>query len=498
VTSSRAGLPVHDGSYKWKAFTAIGVAFVTQVMSQSMVFVALSSIAEDFGVTLRAVAWVVVAQALTISALMMPMGRLADIVGWKRVHLGGLGLFGGGALMTAFAPTFAILLLARVVMSVGSAMGQSVGTAMVVAVFPPEERGTAIGSQTTAVSIGGASGPIVGGLLLQVFPWQALFLLLMPPVVLAFVAGYFILDDVRLNQQRGSRRAPFDFVGAGLSAVAVALLVITINNPLAVGWLSPLILGSLALVAVLLAAFAAWELRNRSPMLELRMFRDRVLSMAILARLLGFLGTTVTLLLMPVYLISVRGLEEAAAGGILFLTSLGMGIAAQGSGRLSDRFGPRRFSSIGFGVMVMTALSLSFLTAETPFWRIMIILFVNGLAMGLWNVPNNSMIMGTVPTAQLGVVGALSNLTRNVGNVVGQAVASGVVVAAMTAQGLDVPLNKIADTPGAASAFMYGWRIAYLLATAYVGMALALTLLTKPAREETLEAEPVELARQVR
>jgi len=287
-------------------------------------------------------------------------------------------------------------------------------------------------------------------------------------------------------------------VGATISALAIALLVITINNPLAVSWVSPLILGSIAVVAVLLAAFATWELRHRSPMLDLRMFKDRVLSMAVTARFLGFLGTTVTLLLMPVYLISVRGLEEAAAGGILFLTSLGMGIAAQGSGRLSDRFGPRRFSAIGFGVMVATALSLAFLSAETAFWEIMIILFINGLAMGLWNVPNNSMIMGTVAVAQLGVVGALSNLTRNVGNVVGQAVASGVVVAAMAARGLDVPLDEIADTPGASAAFMDGWRIAYLLAAAYVSMALAMTLMTRPQQQAEVPAEPVELARQSR
>jgi EmrB/QacA subfamily drug resistance transporter len=485
-TAVASGPPPPDDLYKWKAFIAIGVAFVTQVMSMSMVFVALSSIAEDYGVTLRAVAWVVVAQALTISALMMPMGRLADIIGWKRVHLGGLALFGGGALLTAFAPTFAVLIAARVVMSIGSAMGQSVGTAMVVAVFPPEERGTAIGSQTTAVSIGGASGPIVGGLLLQIFPWQALFLLLLPPVAIALVAGYFVLDDARLNQHREGDRPPFDIVGATLSALAIALLVITINNPLALSWASPLILSSIAVVAVLLAAFAWWELRYRAPMLDLRMFSDRVLSTAISARFLGFLGTTVTLLLMPIYLISVRGLQEAAAGGILFLTSLGMGIAAQGSGRLSDRFGPRRFSLVGFAVMVTTALVLALLSEETAFWKIMIVLFVNGLAMGLWNVPNNTMIMGTVPATRLGVVGALSNLTRNVGNVVGQAVASGVVVAVMVSRGFDVPLNEIADTPGAAAAFMDGWRAAYLLATGYVALALVLTFLTRPdaGREE--------------
>ena len=475
-----ASPPEPDELYKWKAFIAIGIAFVTQVMSMSMVFVALSSIADDFDVTLRAVSWVVVAQALTISALMMPMGRLADIIGWKRVHLGGLALFGAGALLTALAPTFAVLIVARVVMAAGAAMGQSVGTAMVVTVFPPAQRGTAIGSQTTAVSIGGASGPIVGGLLLQVFPWEALFWVLIPPVVIAFVAGYFILDDRRLKQHRAASRPPFDVVGATLSAAGIALLVITINNPLAAGWTSPLMLGSGGTVVLLLAAFARWELRHRAPMLDLRMFADPLLSMAVAARFLGFLGTTVTLLLMPIYLISVRNIEEAAAGGILFLSSLGMGIAAQVSGRLSDRFGPRRFSVLGFSVMVTMALVLSRLTTDAALWMIMAILLVNGLAMGLWNVPNNSMIMGSVPVARLGVVGALSNLTRNIGNVVGQAVASGVVVGVMASRGFDVSPSRITGTPGAGGAFMAGWQIAYLLAAAFVALALALTLVTKP------------------
>ncbi|MBM4416295.1 MAG: MFS transporter [Chloroflexi bacterium] len=486
-----AAAPAADPRYKWKAFIAIAIAFVTQVTSMSMVFVALSSIADDYGVTLRAVAWVVVAQALTISALMMPMGRLADIIGWKRVHLGGLALFGSGALLTAVAPTFAVLILARVVMATGAAMGQSVGTAMVVAVFPPAERGTAIGSQTTAVSIGGASGPILGGLVLQVLPWEALFWLLIPPCAIAFVAGYRVLDDRRVNQPRSAPRPPFDVAGAALSAAAIALLVATINNPLALSWTSPAMLGSAAVSIALVAAFIRCESRHRAPMIDLRMFADRALSASVVTRFLGFLGSTITLLLMPIYLISARGLEEAAAGSILFLGSLGMGIAAQASGRLSDRFGPRHFALAGFAVMVGTALSLASLTSSTPFPVIMVALFVNGLAQGMWNVPNNTMIMSAIAPDRLGVVGALSNLTRNVGNVVGQAVASGVVVTVMAARGFDVPLSRIATIPGAADAFMGGWRLAYLLASAFVGLALTLTLVTpRPATRPLDRPEP--------
>jgi MFS family permease len=475
--------PEPDYSRKWWAFTAIGISFVTMVMSMSMVYVALSAIADDFGITLRAVTWVVIAQALTISALMLPMGRFADIVGWRRVHLVGLSLFGLGALFTALAPTFPLLIAARVVMAAGNAMGQSVGTAMVVAVFPPGERGTAIGSQTTAVAIGGASGPIVAGLMLQVLPWEALFLMLLVPISIAFVAGYVLLDERLLNQFREASRPRFDWGGAGLSAAAIVLLVLVINNPLSVSWTSPLILGGLVLVVALLYAFVRWELRNPAPMFELRLFANEVFRLAVATRLLGFMGTTATRFLMPIYLISLRGLEEGAAGGVLFLLSFGMGVSAQIAGQLSDRFGSRPFSVLGFLVLLATTVPIVTFSAGTPMPLVMGVLFVNGLGMGLWNVPNNSVIMGSVPVSSLGVVGAFTNLTRNVGNVTGQAIASGVVVAVMAANGFDIPLSEIADSAGASDAFVEGWRAAYLLVVAFTLAALALAARTKPPFE---------------
>ena len=492
TTDSGAPESLPPGSYKWLAFSAIGVSFVTMVMSMSMVFVALSAIADDFGITLRSVTWVVIAEALTISALILPMGRFADIIGWRKVHLSGLALFATGAVLTALAPTFSLLIAARVVMATGNAMGQSVGTAMVVAVFPPSERGMAIGSQTTAVAIGGASGPILAGFMLQVLPWEAMFLILLVPISIAFVAGYFILTDRRLNQFRGEERPPFDWGGAVLSALAIILTVLVINNPLAVSWLSPLIFGGLALVVLLFAAFIKWELRSSSPMFDLRLFRDSVFRLAIITRFLGFMGTTATRFLMPIYLISLRGLEEGAAGAVLFLISFGMGVAAQASGQLSDRFGSRPFAVGGFVIVVATSLPIAFFTAGTPMPWVMAVLFGNGFGMGLWNVPNNSVIMGSVPASKLGVVGAFTNLTRNVGNVTGQALASGIIVAVMAARGFDIPLSEIASSAGASAAFLDGWRVAYVLVVNFSMAGLLLAARTNPSfeNEPADEAEP--------
>ncbi len=479
---SRRRTPGGGDNYKWWAFSAIGISFVTQVMSISMVFVALAAIADDFGVTLREVSWVVIAQALTISALMMPMGRLADIVGRKRIHLLGLLVYGGGAIAVVFSPTFGALIAARVLMATGNSMGQSVGTAMVVSVFPPQERGKAIGAQTTAVAIGGASGPIVGGLVLQWLPWEALFVLTLIPTSIALVWGYLVLDDARMNQPFGER-APFDYAGALLSAAAIALLVLTINNPLGLGWTSPPMLAGLAAVVLLFAAFARRELRTEAPMLELRLFENPVFSMAVLARLSGFMSMTVSRFLVPIYLLSVRELEEAAVGGLIFLTSLGMGIAAQGSGRLSDRFGTRPFAVAGFAVLLLVTVPMAFFDGSTPIVVVALLLLGTGLGMGTWNVPNNSAIMGAVHASRMGVVGALTNLTRNAGNVIGQAVAAGVVAAVMAAGGFDIPLSEIAGTPGADRSFIDGWRAAFALAAVFAAVSLVLAIRTKPAFE---------------
>jgi len=468
---------------KWRAFTAIAIAFFTMVMTMSMVFVALSSIADDFGVTLRAVSWVVIVEALIISALMLPMGRLADIVGRKRIHLTGLVIFGTGAVLTALAPTFPLLIAARVVMATGNAMGQSVGTAMVVAVFPTHERGKAVGSMTTAVSIGGASGPIVAGLMLQVLPWEALFLMLTIPVSIAFVAAQRLLDEEIVSRGTRSDSTQFDWGGAFISGLLVVVLVLTINNPLAVNWTSPLIISGALLAAALLGIFIRWESRAEHPMLELQHFANATFSMAVATRALGFMAASATRFLLPIYLISLRGLSEGAAGSVLFLTSLGMGISAQTSGRLSDRLGTRPFAAGGVLLMLATSISLSSFTQTTGMATIAVVVFMQGLAHGLWNVPNSSTILGSVPASSLGVIGAFINLTRNVGNVVGQAVASAVVVGVMVSRGFDIPLSEIAETPGAGAAFTAGWRTAYMVATAAVSLALVLALLTRQATD---------------
>jgi len=476
-------------AHKWRSFFPIGLSLFTNVLSMTMVFVALSAIAEDFEITLKLVSWVVIIESLVLSALIMPMGRVGDMFGWKRIHVIGLLLFGLGALSTGLAPSFMLLIGARLIMAVGGAMIQSTQTALAIASFPPEEQGTAIGSQSTAVAIGGCCGPIVAGLTLQVLPWEAMFFMLVPLSLLTALSAMIFIDTSVLALRQSTLVQKFDWGGAVLSALAVTVLVTLINNPIDLSVTSGLFVGAAATVVVLLVLFCFWELRASSPMLDLRMFNNLNFATSVAARGIGFMASTTVQLLPPILLISVRGMSSGIAGFVLVLNFLGMAIASTSAGRLSDKFNPKPFAVFGFVLLIISTIWMSFGDAKLPLWFLMGALMLNGLALGFWNVPNQGLLMGALPSARLGVGGAFSNLTRNVGNVTGQAVITAIVVAAMAGKGFDIPLNEIANTPGSGEAFIQGWKHAFWLASALALAGLFVTLFTRTTRREKSVSE---------
>jgi MFS family permease len=480
VTDKNIDQPAASVRSPWYAFSAIAISFVVGVASSSMIPVALAQLADEFEVTLRSITWVVIIQGLTLSAVMMPMGRLADIIGRRKVHLLGLVIFGTGAIVTSLAPVFVVLLVARVVSAVGNSMMQSVGTAMMISVFPDSERGKALGMQSTMVAIGLASGPVFAGIMLQFFDWRIMFMVITSLIVVSFIAGLVLIDERVVSRNMPAGRPPFDWVGAIVSAVSIVIVVVLINNPFGFAVLSPMMIGGTVSAIALLVFFVRWEIKSDSPMLELRLFQNRAFSLAVLARISGFMALTAFGLLTPIYLIGIRGIEEALAGGILFIASIGMGFAAQASGRLSDRFSERPFILFGFTTLTVAALMFSTYSVDTPVWVLMAMMFVNGLGFGMWTVPNNSVIMSSVSRRYLGVVGALTNLVRNVGLVAGQAIATTIVVGLMISRGFNIPLGEVAEQPDAVQAFMDGWRIAFMVVAAFSATAFVLSYISRP------------------
>lgn len=491
-----------DGStdnYKWKAFWTVALALFVMVMDFSITFLALSTIADEFNVTLRAVTWVAIASSLTVSAVMLPLGRVADLTGRKKFHIVGMVLFVAGALIAAAAPSLGILIAARVLMAIGGAMGQAVVMAIITAVFPANERGKGLGMLTTAVAIGATAGPIVAGPMLEFFGWRSLFIFLAVPTTLAVFFAIRVLDDERIGSTKPVPGRKYDWPGAFLSAAALALLIVTVSNPFGLDWDSPLIIGGGALTVVLFVALIWWELRFSSPIMNLRFFQNSTFAFSTLTRLLGFIGSSATFFLMPVFIQSFLGLNQLTAGLIMFVGALGMGIAGFMSGRLSDRYGFRIFTFIGIGVLVVTGIGLAFFSMDTPVWVIMPVLFINGLGMGIWMAPNMNATLSVIDRRDYGSVSAFLNLVRNVGSVTGQAITTAIIAGVMAARGVEIELSKLAENADGAAgeAFIDGWRIAFFVLVGFTIAAFAAATLTRPGKApepEKVASEPAKRA----
>ncbi|MGI9594666.1 MAG: MFS transporter, partial [Acidimicrobiales bacterium] len=287
--------------------------------------------------------------------------------------------------------------------------------------------------------------------------------LLVVPAVLSMISIRLLVIDDRPDDASADSSRGIDGWGAALSASAVVLLVLTINNPFGFAWLSiPVVLGAVATVGLLIG-FVRWELRVDRPMLDLRMFAFPVFRYAVLVRVVGFVAGTTAMLLLPVYLLSARGVSSALAGVLISILAVGMGLSAQVSGRMYDRVGPRLPTIIGLCLQIGATLALAFSNETTPLPVIGAIAFLAGVGMALWNVPNNSAMLGATPPESFGVGGAFTNVTRTVGNVIGQALITAVVAGVMASQGFDIPLGELGDTVGAAASFIDGWKLAFLI-----------------------------------
>jgi EmrB/QacA subfamily drug resistance transporter len=388
--------------------------------------------------------------------------------------------FVAGALIAFSSQNLEMLITSRVVMSIGSAMLQAVVFAIVVGVFPDKERGKALGMITTMVAIGAASGPIIAGPIIQEFGWRTIFLVTAIPNLIGIVAAIIVLDDSRIGDTVKKIGTKYDWPGALSSAGALTLLILTISNPFAFEWGSIQIIGGMALSLLLFAFLVWWELRIPEPMLNLRFFKNSTYSWSTSTRFLAFMGGSATFFLMPIFVQSFMGYDQRTAGMIMFVGALGMGLTSVISGRLSDRYGFRIFTFLGIGLLVVTNIGFSFFVSDTPLWIVMPVLFLNGVAMGLWMAPNMNATLSTVNRSDLGSMSAFLNLVRNVGSVIGQALAIAVIAGIMLSRGAEVELNELADAGKKISrAFLVGWSLTFRILTVVTAIALFTAFRTK-------------------
>ena len=458
---------IQSASYKWWVFATISIGTFISVVDHGSVNVALPSIESHFKTDLPTVQWVVVGYALAISVLLLPMGRLGDMFSRKRVYIGGLGLFVVGAGLAGSAQSLPMLIGFKVLQGVGSAMIQGNGMATIISVFPDRERGKALGLTVSVVGTGAIVGQPLGGLLVSALGWRSVFSLAVVVGLLAIVASAIILDQRRMAQPReDQQRLKFDWLGAALSGGALLIFLLVLSNGHRAGWTSaPIALGALSVVAFL-AAFIWWELRSPAPMLELRLFKRKLVALGVTASWISFLGSSSVIFMMPFYLQRVQGFSPREAGLIMIPGAVSLMVMGAISGRLSDRFGWRRFNMGGLAISAIALFALSaWLTKGSPLVFIIPVLMLVSAGIGLFNSPNNSSILSAVERSRYGVVSALTQVTRNSANVSSIAITTSIVAATMGSMGFEPSLEAVSTGAGTgeAGAFVSGLHRSYLV-----------------------------------
>jgi EmrB/QacA subfamily drug resistance transporter len=471
-------------------FAAIAIGTFVSVVDSGSVLVALPEIEGHFGSDLPTVQWVVVGNALAISALILPMGRLGDIAGRKWVYIGGLAIFVAGSLLAGLAVNLPWLISAKVFQGFGSAMIQGNGMATVISSFSGAERGKALGTHMSVVGSGAIAGPAIGGLLVASFGWQSVFFVNVPAGILTIVITWLVLRPEREAAANGPAAGSgdagrFDWVGAGLSAMALLVFLLVVSNGHRMGWTSPAVLAGAAATAALLAGFVWWELRTPSPMLELRLFKRKLVAIGAAAAWLSFMGMSSSRFMMPFYLQRVLEISPRDVGLLLIPPALCMVLLGPVSGRLSDRFGWRALTVSGLALSMAASIAVAVnLTESSPAAFIVLMLMGQSAGMALFNSPNQSSLLSAVERNQYGVVSALTQLIRNSANVTSIAVATTVVVVTMGTYGVEPSLDAV--SPAVADAFVAGLRWAFILMAAMLLTGVALAVI----RGERQRAEP--------
>ncbi len=445
---------------KWWTLGMVSVGLFVIMLDNTVVNVALPSMQSSLNMKLSQLEWVVTGYALTFAAFMLTGGKLADLLGRRLIFMVGLGVFTAASLACGLAPNGNFLIGARVVQGLGGALMNPATLSIITATFPARQRGTAIGIWAGVSAMALAIGPLVGGLLTEHVNWNWIFFINVPIGAIALFLIPVLIDESR-DTSREQRPDIAGLASSGLGLFALTYGFIESNN---YGWGSTRIIGAFVVAAISLVTFVLLERKQRLPMLDLALFRNRTFSGANTAMLFVGLAMFGTFFYVSLYMQNVLGYSPVQAGASFLPMTVLIIVAAPQAGRLSDRVGSRWLVGGGMLLLSIMLLYYSQLGAHASFWALLPGLLIGGVGMGVTMTPVTAAAMSSVPVDKAGVGSAVLNSSRQVGGSLGIAVMGAIVLSGEA--GLHTP-----------AAFLHGFhdalRVAAVLALAGAVVATA-------------------------
>jgi len=490
---------------RWWALAVISLAILISTVDQTIVNVALPPISQELNASTADLQWVGAAYGIMLAGLVLFANGVADRYGRKPVFLIGFAVFGIGSVLAASARSVLQLIAMRALMGVGAALLFPPALSTLAVIFPPQERGKAISIYAAFAGVGLALGPILGGLLLDRFSWRSVFLVNVPVTIAGIVAGLLVVPN---STKPGT--PSLDRVGALLSVAGLGTLLYGIIEGPNAGWQSPVIIAALVVGLALSAVLVLWELRSKTPMFDVRVFRYGGVIAGSLVLFLLYVTFTGIMFLIPQYLQFVLGESPLVAG--LALLPLGgvFALIAPFASVFERRFGIRRVLVFGLSCMAAGLIVLSVIDEVSGYLFVLVgcLVYVAGWAPSLG--PATTAIMNAVPAAQTGDAASVNQITRQVGGAVGVAVLGTIFtsVYAMRLAGAIETLPRasvklaessiggaaqVADSLGSSArnillaaadkAFVYGVQVAFIVAAVLTAAGVAVVAMA--LREQT-------------
>jgi EmrB/QacA subfamily drug resistance transporter len=407
----------------WLIFLMVAIGIFMATLDGSIVNIALPSIMADLGVPLATIQWVTMIYLLTVTSLLLSFGRLSDIRGRRMVYSLGLCLFSFGSFFCGIAPSAHWLIGARFFQGLGAAMTMACTPALIVDTFPETERGRAIGMMGAVVASGLTAGPVLGGLLIYYFSWRSIFYINVPIGLLTAAGVFFLLKGSKADI---TRQETFDWPGAVLLAILLGSLLMGITHAYDWGYFS---LPTLSLIAISILAAACLiyvETRVKHPILSRSLFAIRLFSMPIIAAVILFVCLFALVFLMPFYLIHPGGYPVNVVGGIMACIFVSLFVVSPFSGALYDRIGSRLLCTLAMAIISCSLFSLSTIPANASFFSIIWRLSLAGIGTALFLPPNSAAAFSAVSPESRGVASATVAAARNLGMVLGVAIAGAI------------------------------------------------------------------------
>ncbi len=455
--------------YKWIVAAVFVTGMFMDIMDTTIVNVAIPSLARDLHTSASSIEWVVLGYLVSLAVWIPASGWVGDRIGTKKTFLFALFAFTVASALCGQAHSAGELIAFRILQGVGGGMLTPVGTAMLFRAFPPSERAKAASVLMIPAVLAPALGPVVGGWLVTDVSWRWIFYVNLPVGVFGFIFGALFLKE-----SREPSAGRFDAAGFVLSGGGLALVLYALSEGPSKGWRSaPVLLTAITGISMF-ALLVVVELRLSQPMLDLRLYRERMFRNSNIVQAVSFGGMAGLLFLLPQFLQNLRGLSALQSGLTTFPQAIGMMLAIRVVGRLYPRIGPRRL--IAGGLVSVTIVSLAFVEVDlsTSLWWIRVLMFLRGISMSFAFIPLQAATYANISGANTGRASALYSTQRQVGGALGVAVLATVWLSrtnALTA--------GVTGTAAVRAAQVGGFHDAFLAATFFSIVAAGAALMIR-------------------